>query len=87
MLYALSSVFSEGDELTFSLVDTVSGKFVQKYFESLRGCPKSPRESHFVIPAKAGIQHFRDFLDPGLRRGDGPQRLFDTLLAVCRAPT
>jgi hypothetical protein len=34
-LYALSSVFSEGDELTFSLVDTVSGKFVQKYFESL----------------------------------------------------
>jgi len=35
-LYALSSVFfSEGDELTFSLVDTVSWRFVQKYFESL----------------------------------------------------
>jgi protein-tyrosine phosphatase len=35
LLYGLSSVFSAGDELTFSLVDTVSGRFVQKYFESL----------------------------------------------------
>jgi Fe-S-cluster containining protein len=35
ILYALSSVFSEADKLTFSLVDTVSGRFVQKYFESL----------------------------------------------------
>ena len=24
-----------------------------------------------VIPAEAGIQDFRDSLDPGLRRGDG----------------
>jgi hypothetical protein len=24
-----------------------------------------------VIPAEAGIQVFRQFLDPGLRRGDG----------------
>jgi len=26
----------------------------------------------FVIPAKAGIQLFRDVLDPGFRRGDAP---------------
>jgi protein-tyrosine phosphatase len=35
ILHALSAVFLKGDELTFSLVDTVSGRFVQKYFESL----------------------------------------------------
>jgi hypothetical protein len=28
-------------------------------------------EAFDVIPAKAGIQSFRVFLDPGFRRGDG----------------
>jgi hypothetical protein len=32
--------------------------------------------SVIVIPAKAGIQLFRNFLDPGLRRGDGVWWLF-----------
>ncbi len=27
----------------------------------------------FVIPAKAGIQLFKDILDPGLRRGDASE--------------
>ena len=27
-------------------------------------------EAHGVIPAKAGIQFFQAFLDPGFRRGD-----------------
>jgi len=29
------------------------------------------QETFNVIPAKAGIQVFQSFLDPGFRRGDG----------------
>jgi len=35
---------------------------------------KSRRKPSYVIPAKAGIQYFKEFiliLDPGFRRGDG----------------
>lgn len=35
MLYALSSLFTEGDELTFLLPDVVSGRFIQTFFEFL----------------------------------------------------
>lgn len=35
MLYALTSLFSEEDDLTFPLSDSVSGRFIQKYFEFL----------------------------------------------------
>ncbi len=39
-----------------------------------------------VIPAKAGIQIFQDFLDPGFHRGDGrgnlPPGFLDTLLEI-----
>jgi hypothetical protein len=35
MLYALSSLFSEGDTLTFLLADAVSGRFIQTFFEFL----------------------------------------------------
>ena len=34
---------------------------------------KSRNSIEFVIPAKAGIQLFRDVLDPGFRRGDAPK--------------
>ena len=34
----------------------------------------------FVILAKARIQYFQTLLDPGLRRGDALEGLFDTLL-------
>ncbi|MEJ2365970.1 MAG: dual specificity protein phosphatase family protein [Deltaproteobacteria bacterium] len=37
MLYALTSTFPTAKELTFKLVDTVSGRFVQQYFEYLAG--------------------------------------------------
>jgi hypothetical protein len=35
MLYALSSLFSEGEMLTFLLADAVSGRFIQTFFELL----------------------------------------------------
>jgi len=35
MLYALTSLFSAGDTLTFPLADAVSGRFIQRYFEFL----------------------------------------------------
>ncbi len=38
-------------------------------------------DGHFVIPAKAGIQYFRALLDPGFRRGDALEDLFNNLLA------
>jgi hypothetical protein len=34
---------------------------------------KSRNSIKFVIPAKAGIHLFQDFLDPGFRRGDAPR--------------
>ena len=37
MLYALTSTFPAEKELTFVLADTVSGRFVQEYFEYLAG--------------------------------------------------
>jgi Fe-S-cluster containining protein len=37
MLYALTSTFPAEKELTFMLADTVSGRFVQEYFEYLAG--------------------------------------------------
>jgi hypothetical protein len=38
---------------------------------NLDGAVKSRITLFSVIPAKAGIQCFQAFLDPGLRRGDG----------------
>ena len=35
MLYALTSLFPEGNGLTFTLPDAVSGRFIQQYFEFL----------------------------------------------------
>jgi hypothetical protein len=35
-----------------------------------------------VIPAKAGIQSFCDFLDPGFRRGDGVTEFCKRLLRI-----
>ena len=40
---------------------------------NLEGLKKIRNSIEFVIPAKAGIQLFQDFLDPGLRRGDPPR--------------
>jgi protein-tyrosine phosphatase/Fe-S-cluster containining protein len=37
MLYALTSTFPAEKELTFMLADTISGRFVQQYFEYLAG--------------------------------------------------
>jgi hypothetical protein len=36
----------------------------------------------FVIPAKAGIQFFQGVLDPGVRRGDGLERLLASSSAL-----
>ncbi len=41
-----------------------------------------------VIPAKAGIQSFQAFLDPGFRRGDGVSNLISLkLTALGLTPT
>jgi hypothetical protein len=39
-------------------------------FAFLDGPVKSRNPVKFVIPAKAGIQLFKNVLDPGFRRGD-----------------
>jgi Fe-S-cluster containining protein len=39
MLYALSSLFFEGNVLTFLLADAVSGRFIQTFFEFLNRSP------------------------------------------------
>jgi len=40
-------------------------------FPMIDALVKSQKTPLFVIPAKAGIQVFQGFLDPGFRRGDG----------------
>jgi hypothetical protein len=41
-------------------------------FMNLDDLVKSQKPGFSVIPAKAGIQLFQHFLDPGFRRGDDP---------------
>jgi hypothetical protein len=56
MLYALSSVFPEKNGLTFPLAEAVSGRFIQKYFESLIGLPDLNLDSDAKQPVLPGEQ-------------------------------
>jgi naphthoate synthase len=44
-----------------------------------RDCRESPANLKYVMPAKAGIQELRGFLDPGFRRGDDDREKIDSL--------
>jgi hypothetical protein len=75
---SLALPWPEGGEVS-ALVDFTEIPAPVARGDSPKVCAKRSLGSLYVIPAKAGIQVFRRFLDVGFRRGDAKKDLLDTL--------